>query len=150
MLWFLKKNPPDKIFPRSYMDFEQKYQKDPGMNRVNATMGRPGWDSQQFFKGGVGTKRTTVASPASPWGNWNGLYYFLSQGHLRRLALLFSVSSVNQNLKENLHAVKKWSKSQNGPTKPQLRTQVPIFTLLAMLQQDVFPLSWPSSVLEVC
>ena len=25
---------PDKIFPRSYMDFEQKYQKDPGMNRV--------------------------------------------------------------------------------------------------------------------
>ena len=48
------------------MDFEQKYQKDPGMNRVNATMGRPGWDSQQFFKGGVGTKRTSVASPASP------------------------------------------------------------------------------------
>ena len=36
MLWFLKKIPPDKIFPRSYMDFEQKYQKDPGMNRVNA------------------------------------------------------------------------------------------------------------------
>ena len=35
MLWFLKKIPPDKIFPRSYMDFEQKYQKDPGMNRVN-------------------------------------------------------------------------------------------------------------------
>ena len=35
MLWFLKKNPPDKIFPRSYMDFEKKYQKDPGMNRVN-------------------------------------------------------------------------------------------------------------------
>ena len=34
MLWFLKKIPPDKIFPRSYMDFEQKYQKDPGMNRV--------------------------------------------------------------------------------------------------------------------
>ena len=34
MLWFLKKNPPDKIFPGSYMDFEQKYQKDPGMNRV--------------------------------------------------------------------------------------------------------------------
>ena len=31
-----KKNPPDKIFPRSYMDFEQKYQKDPGMNRVKA------------------------------------------------------------------------------------------------------------------
>ena len=30
-----KKIPPDKIFPRSYMDFEQKYQKDPGMNRVN-------------------------------------------------------------------------------------------------------------------
>ena len=29
-----KKIPPDKIFPRSYMDFEQKYQKDPGMNRV--------------------------------------------------------------------------------------------------------------------
>ena len=26
------KIPPDKIFPRSYMDFE--YQKDPGMNRV--------------------------------------------------------------------------------------------------------------------
>ena len=22
------------MFPRSYMDFEQKYQKDPGMNRV--------------------------------------------------------------------------------------------------------------------
>ena len=34
MLWFLKKIPPDKFFPRSYMDFEQKYQKDPGMNRV--------------------------------------------------------------------------------------------------------------------
>ena len=34
MLWFLKKIPQDKIFPRSYMDFEQKYQKDPGMNRV--------------------------------------------------------------------------------------------------------------------
>ena len=33
MLWFLKKIPPDKIFPRSYMDFEQKYQKDPGMNK---------------------------------------------------------------------------------------------------------------------
>ena len=29
-----KKIPLDKIFPRSYMDFEQKYQKDPGMNRV--------------------------------------------------------------------------------------------------------------------
>ena len=29
-----KKIPPDKISPRSYMDFEQKYQKDPGMNRV--------------------------------------------------------------------------------------------------------------------
>ena len=29
-----QKNPPHKIFPRSYMDFEQKYQKDPGMNRV--------------------------------------------------------------------------------------------------------------------
>ena len=26
--------PPDKIFHRSYMDFEQKYKKDPGMNRV--------------------------------------------------------------------------------------------------------------------
>ena len=26
-----KKIPPDKIFPRSYMDFEQKYQKDPGI-----------------------------------------------------------------------------------------------------------------------
>ena len=50
------------------MDFEQKYQKDPGMNRVNATMGRPGWDSQQFFKGGVGTKRTTVASPVAHEG----------------------------------------------------------------------------------
>ena len=35
MLWFLKKIPPDKIFPKSYMDFEQKYQKDPGMDRVN-------------------------------------------------------------------------------------------------------------------
>ena len=35
MLWFLKKIPPDKIFPRSYMDFEQKYQKDPGSYRVN-------------------------------------------------------------------------------------------------------------------
>ena len=31
--------PPDKIFPRSYMDFEQKYQKDPGMNRVNQDAG---------------------------------------------------------------------------------------------------------------
>ena len=29
-----QKNPTDKIFPRTYMDFEQKYQKDPGMNRV--------------------------------------------------------------------------------------------------------------------
>ena len=29
-----KKIPPDRIFPRSYMDFEQKYQKYPGMNRV--------------------------------------------------------------------------------------------------------------------
>ena len=29
-----KKIPPDKIFPRSYIDFELKYQKDPGMNRV--------------------------------------------------------------------------------------------------------------------
>ena len=38
MLWFLKKIPPDKIFPRSFMDFEQKYQKDPGMNRVTATL----------------------------------------------------------------------------------------------------------------
>ena len=37
MLWFLKKIPPDKIFPRRYMDFEQKYQKDPGMNRVNVS-----------------------------------------------------------------------------------------------------------------
>ena len=36
MLWFLKKIPPDKIFPRSYMDFEQKYQKDPSMSRVKA------------------------------------------------------------------------------------------------------------------
>ena len=35
MLWFLKKITPDKIFPKSYMDFEQKYQKDPGMDRVN-------------------------------------------------------------------------------------------------------------------
>ena len=26
-----------KKFPRSYMDFEEKYQKDPGMNRVNLT-----------------------------------------------------------------------------------------------------------------
>ena len=34
MLWFLKKIPLDKIFPRGYMDFEQKYQKDHGMNRV--------------------------------------------------------------------------------------------------------------------
>ena len=31
-----KKIPLDKIFPRSYMDFEQKYQKDPGVNRVKA------------------------------------------------------------------------------------------------------------------
>ena len=37
MLWFLKKIPLDQIFPRSYMDFEQKYQKDPGMNRVNTS-----------------------------------------------------------------------------------------------------------------
>ena len=37
MLWFLKKIPPDKIVPRSYMDFEKKYQKDPGMNRVKGT-----------------------------------------------------------------------------------------------------------------
>ena len=29
-----QKIPPDKIFPRRYMNFEQKYQKDPGMNRV--------------------------------------------------------------------------------------------------------------------
>ena len=29
-----KKILPDKIFPRSYMDFEQKYQNDPSMNRV--------------------------------------------------------------------------------------------------------------------
>ena len=36
MLWFLKKIPPDKIFPRSYMDFEQKYQKDPGSYMVIA------------------------------------------------------------------------------------------------------------------
>ena len=28
-----KKILPDKIFPRSYMDFEQKYQKDPSMNQ---------------------------------------------------------------------------------------------------------------------
>ena len=33
-----KKIPPDKIFPRSFMDFEQKYQKDPGMNRVKGIL----------------------------------------------------------------------------------------------------------------
>ena len=37
-----QKIPPDKIFPRSYMDFEKKkYQKDPGMNRVKV--------KRQFF-----------------------------------------------------------------------------------------------------
>ena len=36
-----QKIPPDEIFPRSYMDFEQKYQKDPGMNRVKV--------KRQFF-----------------------------------------------------------------------------------------------------
>ena len=45
MLWFLKKIPPDKIFPRSYMDFEQKYQKDPGMNRVNKQQ-VPEWEDK--------------------------------------------------------------------------------------------------------
>ena len=29
------------MFPRSYMDFEQKYQKDPGMNRVKLAYIRP-------------------------------------------------------------------------------------------------------------
>ena len=42
MLLFLKKIPPDKIFPRSYMDFEQKYQKDPGMSRVGDLSGIAG------------------------------------------------------------------------------------------------------------
>ena len=36
-----KKILPDKIFPRSYMDFEQKYQKDPGMNRVKGRVRVP-------------------------------------------------------------------------------------------------------------
>ena len=57
MLWFLKKIPPDRIFPRSYMDFEQKYQKDPGMNRVKEEEKwrrnwLRGWNSCSLSQGG--------------------------------------------------------------------------------------------------
>ena len=54
MLWFLKKIPPDKIFSRSYMDFEQKYQKDPGMNRVKTK---------------TNTKKTTTQKLSPHWPN---------------------------------------------------------------------------------
>ena len=38
-----QKIPPDKIFPRRYMNFEQKYQKDPGMNRVKKNIKSKMW-----------------------------------------------------------------------------------------------------------
>ena len=58
MLWFLKKIPPDRIFPRSYMDFEQKYQKDPGMNRVKGPQKKK--------------KKTKIqqSEMCSPWEKW--------------------------------------------------------------------------------
>ena len=49
MVLDLKEIPLDKIFPRSYMDFEQKYQKDPGMNRVKMSQGYKTVLTSQFW-----------------------------------------------------------------------------------------------------
>ena len=64
-----KKIPPDKIFPRSYMDFEQKYQKDPGMNRVKGpqkkekkTKIQQGQKVGREGGGGVGQKASVIMS----------------------------------------------------------------------------------------
>ena len=64
-----KKIPPDKIFPRSYMDFEQKYQKDPSMNRVKGPQKKKKrlkynrgkrWEGREG--GGVGQKASVIMS----------------------------------------------------------------------------------------
>ena len=45
-----QKNPTDKIFPRTYMDFEQKYQKDHGMNRVNSNYCTSWWEVEEAHR----------------------------------------------------------------------------------------------------